>query len=287
MMKKMKLNLVIFLFLYTGANLTAQPVREQFEVVVYGATSAGITAAVAAKKSGASVILLSPEKHIGGLTTSGLGYTDIGNQRQQVTIGGLTRDFFHRIRVYYQNPTAWRYQTFTAYKNNVSHSNYRISDSLMWTFEPHVAEKVFNDLLRENKVPLKVNEWLDRKHGVIKKNGVITSIRMLNGDTYEGKVFIDATYEGDLMAAAGVSYTIGREPNSQYGESINGIETAMAVKNNLPRVSTLTGRKETLQAGCCRECLRVREDRMDRAIRRSKPIATGFASLTHLKTGLR
>ncbi|MGN6602049.1 MAG: FAD-dependent oxidoreductase [Ginsengibacter sp.] len=234
-MKKIKSTLVLLLLLYINCNITAQAVHREYDVVVYGATSAGITAAVAAKQNGASVILLSPEKHIGGLTTSGLGWTDIGNQGRHRTIGGLTLDFFHRIRSYYQNPNAWREESFADYQRKTSNSIYRITDSLMWTFEPHVAERVFNDLITENKIPLKTDQWLDRERGVKKENGNIVSITMLNGNTFRGKVFIDATYEGDLMAAAGVSYTTGREPNSQYDETINGIEAALATKNQLPR----------------------------------------------------
>src|SRR5690348_16641320 len=115
-MKKIKSTLVLLLLLYINCNITAQAVHREYDVVVYGATSAGITAAVAAKQNGASVILLSPEKHIGGLTTSGLGWTDIGNQGRHRTIGGLTLDFFHRIRSYYQNPNAWREESFADYQ---------------------------------------------------------------------------------------------------------------------------------------------------------------------------
>lgn len=234
-MKNKIIRNIITILLFTSNGIQAQPVQKSYDVVIYGATSAGVVAAVAAKQNGASVILLSPEKHVGGLTTSGLGWTDIGNQDRHRTIGGLTLDFFHRIRTYYQNAHAWREETFADYQKKTGNSIYRITDSLMWTFEPHVAERVFNDLITENKIPLKTDQWLDRKHGVKKENGNIVSITMLNGSTYRGKVFIDATYEGDLMAAAGVSYTTGREPNRQYDETINGIEAALATKNQLPR----------------------------------------------------
>ena len=150
-------------------------------------------------------------------------------------MGGCRLIFFKECGTYYKNANSWKQESFAGYQKKVSNSIYQISNSTMWTFEPHVAENIFNDFIRENKIPLRVNQWLNRQHGVKKVNGNIVSITMLNGDTYRGKVFIDATYEGDLMAAAGVSYTIGREPNSLYGETINGIEAAMAIKNNLPR----------------------------------------------------
>ncbi|MDP4285792.1 MAG: FAD-dependent oxidoreductase [Bacteroidota bacterium] len=234
-MKKNSIRNILFFLLFINHPAQAQSVDNSYDVVIYGATSAGVIAAVAAKQNGASVMLLSPEKHVGGLTTSGLGWTDIGNQDRHKTIGGLTLDFFHRIRNHYQNAYTWKEEAFADYQEKAGNSIYKITDSMMWTFEPHAAEKVFNDLITENKIPLKTDQWLDRKHGVKKINGNIVSITMLNGNTYRGKVFIDATYEGDLMAAAGVSYTTGREANSQYDETINGIETALATKNNLPR----------------------------------------------------
>ena len=234
-MKKNNIPVILFVLFFINISLKAQTVPRRYDVVIYGATSAGVIAAVAAKQNGASVILLSPEKHIGGLTTSGLGWTDIGNQDRYRTIGGLALDFFHRVKSYYQHTQGWSVETFTDYHKKVGNSIYRITDSLMWTFEPHVAEKIFNDLIRENNIPLKTDQRLDRNHGVKKENGNIVSITLLNGDSYSGKVFIDATYEGDLMAAAGVSYATGREANRQYGETINGIEAAMATKNNLPR----------------------------------------------------
>src|SRR5260221_12556040 len=92
----------------------------------------------------------------------------------------------------------------------------------MWIFEPHVAEAIFEDYGREFKIPVHRDHWLDRKGGVAKEGARITSIRMLDGSTWHGRMFIDATYEGDLMATAGVSYHVGREANATYGEAWNG-----------------------------------------------------------------
>src|SRR4051794_3831629 len=97
----------------------------------------------------------------------------------------------------------------------------------MWIFEPHVAERVFEDLVREHQVPVVRDEWLDRARGVKKDGARIASITTLGGRTYAGRVFIDATYEGDLMAAAGVRYHVGREPMSAYGERWNGVQTGV------------------------------------------------------------
>lgn len=97
----------------------------------------------------------------------------------------------------------------------------------MWIFEPHVAERVFDELVVENAIPVFRNEWLDRDNGVIKKDGRITSIRMLSGRTVHGRMFVDASYEGDLMACAGIEYHVGRESRDQYGEEWNGVQTGV------------------------------------------------------------
>ena len=102
--------------------------------------------------------------------------------------------------------------------------NIKIADEAMWTFEPHVAEGVLRWMLAEARVPVVFNLRLDRKNGVTKDGARITSIRMETGESYKAKMFIDATYEGDLMAAAGCSYHVGREANSQYGETLNGVQ---------------------------------------------------------------
>ncbi|MHB1922359.1 MAG: FAD-dependent oxidoreductase [Chitinophagaceae bacterium] len=230
-MKRPIILIVLVLVFFAGRNGYAQKAKTRYDVVIYGGSSAAVMAAVGAKQGGASVILLSPDKHLGGVTSNGLGWTDIGNLK---TIGGLTKEFYHRIYQYYQRPQAWKSETLSSYSKKLP-GIHRIADSLMWTFEPHVAEKVFDELVHENNIPVKFNQWLDRKHGVKKENGRIISVTMLNGQSYRAKVFIDATYEGDLMAAAGVSYTLGREPDSQYGETFNGIETTLAKGNNLPR----------------------------------------------------
>ena len=196
----------------------------QSEIVVYGATSAGVAAAVQAKRMGKSVTIVGPDKHLGGMTASGLGWTDSGNK---AVIGGISREFYQRVRKYYDDPKAWRWQRSDEY------GRYRKGEDVQWTFEPHVAEKVFEDLVREYGIDVVRNEWLDRDSGagVTKKDGVLTEIRMMSGRVFKGKMFIDATYEGDLMAAAGVSYTIGREPNSKYGETLNGVQIENAVKH--------------------------------------------------------
>ncbi|MSU20808.1 MAG: FAD-dependent oxidoreductase [Pedosphaera sp.] len=197
----------------------------EYDVVVYGGTSAGVIAAVQAKKMGKSAIVVCPDRHLGGLSSGGLGFTDTGNK---AVIGGLAREFYHRIWKHYTQPEAWRWQKRDEYGNKGQGTAAMDGDQrTMWIFEPHVAEQVFEDLIKEYGIPAHRDEWLDREKGVAKSGARLTSIRMLSGKSYQGKMFIDATYEGDLMAAAGVEYHTGREGSSVYGEQWNGIQTGV------------------------------------------------------------
>jgi hypothetical protein len=191
-------------------------------VVVYGGTSGGVAAAVQAARMGKSVVLIEPGKHLGGLTSGGLGATDIGNK---AAIGGLAREFYQRVGKHYQDEAHWKYEKRGDFKGH----GHEAKEDAAWTFEPHVAEMIFNDLVREHKVVVVLSQRLDLKSGVKKEGSRIDSIAMESGETYAGKVFIDATYEGDLMAKAGVSYHVGREANKTYGETLNGVQ----VKNAL------------------------------------------------------
>lgn len=201
------------------------PRAAEYDVVVYGGTSAGVIAAVQAKKLGKSVALVGPDRHLGGLSSGGLGWTDTGNK---AVIGGLAREFYHRIWKHYQTDAGWQWQEQSEYGNK-GQGNKAIdgNERTMWIFEPHVAEQVFDDFIRELKIPLFRDEWLDRKQGVVMKAGRIRSITMLSGKRFTAKMFIDATYEGDLMAAAGVDYHVGREAKATYGEEWNGVQTGV------------------------------------------------------------
>jgi hypothetical protein len=212
--------LAIAVALSSGA---AQPVT--YDLVVYGATSAGVMAAVQARTMGKTVMLVGPDVHLGGLSSSGLGFTDTGNK---AVIGGLSREFYHRIWRRYQEPSAWPWQPREAYGNKGQGTPAIDGEQrTMWIFEPHVAEAVFEDLVKEHGIPVLRNEWLDRGKGVLKQDARIVSITMLSGRTFTGRMFIDATYEGDLMAAAGVEYHIGRESQQTYGEQWNGVQTGV------------------------------------------------------------
>lgn len=162
------------------------------DVVVYGATASGVMASIAAAREGARVILLEPRNHAGGMLTGGLGKTDM--DRQQRLIGGLAREFFLRTGRHY-------------------------GKDLGWFFEPSVAEKILRDWLAECKVEVLFSHPLLQ----VRKEGTrIVEIQTRNGAHFTAKIFVDSTYEGDLLKAAGVSYSVGRESRGKYGESYAG-----------------------------------------------------------------
>jgi len=196
------MRLFFFLILFSLFSLCAFPQTvKQVDICVYGGTSAGVMAAYSAKKMGKTVVLIEPGKHLGGLTSGGLGYTDIGNK---YAIGGLSLDFYRRIGKYYGNFE-------------------------QWIFEPSVAEKTFLSYIRSANVPL-IYQY--RLKEVQKQNGWISEIKIepsekntkANDQIIKAKMFIDCSYEGDLMAKAGVSYVVGRESNNLYGETYNGVQ---------------------------------------------------------------
>lgn len=204
-----------------------------YDVVVYGGTSAGVAAAVQAARMGKRVVLIEPTAHLGGLSSGGLGFTDLGNPN---VVGGISREFYHRLYLHYQQDASWTHQSKASFEKTGG-QGVRAMDAerqLMWTFEPGVAEKVFDDLVKEANVPVIRKARLDLKNGVTKSGARIESIRMEDGRVFAAKAFIDASYEGDLMAKAGVKFTLGREANSQYGETINGIQAKRSTKNQLP-----------------------------------------------------
>jgi hypothetical protein len=203
------------------------------EVIIYGGTSTGVTAAIQAARLGKSVLLIEPTNRLGGLTTGGLGQTDIGNKR---VIGGIAREFYQNIKKYYQDSTHWVWQLQSEYMDGGQTRSNKNEDA-MWTFEPSVALKVFDSMIKDLDIQIVYKQQLNRATGVSKNNKYIKSITMESGKTYSGKMFIDATYEGDLMAAAGVNYTIGRESNAQYGESLNGVQANRIGKTLLGTVS--------------------------------------------------
>ncbi len=198
------------------------------DVVIYGGTSAGVIAACQVQRMGGSVLLVDPDGRLGGLSSGGLGATDIGHKD---AVGGLSREFYRRVSRHYDRPEAWRQERAEEYQGGA-----RASDGeVMWAFEPHVAEQIFEGLIEEYGVTVLRGERLDRSPGGI---GLATAeggdgptiqwIKTESGRRIEGRVFMDATYEGDLMALAGISYTVGREGEAEFGESLAGVRTALA-----------------------------------------------------------
>ena len=192
------------------------------DLVIYGGTSAGVAAAVQARREGLQVVLIEPSAHLGGLTTGGLGATDIGNKH---VIGGLAREFYAAVAEHYRNADAWVHETPEEYQHRGPH--FDPAQDAMWTFEPHVAQAIFAEMLAAAGVEPILNERLDRATGVEMHDGRITAITCESGQRYAARTFIDATYEGDLLAAAGVSYHVGREANAAYGETLNGVQPGL------------------------------------------------------------
>lgn len=206
-----------------------------FDVVIYGSSPAAITAAIEAQNLGRSVVIVSPETRIGGLTTGGLGQTDIGNKS---VFGGLALEFYRDIARYYADASHWTREKRSDYLPDGQCEGSKGKDS-MWTFEPSVALAVLEGWERRYKLDIRRGERLVRalKSGVEVEAGMVQSMKAMSGNVYCGKMFVDATYEGDLLAAAGVSYAIGREDNSLYGESLNGAQPTEGYHGLCPGVS--------------------------------------------------
>lgn len=165
----------------------------QTDVCIYGGTAGGVAAAVQAGRMGKQAVVLEPGAHLGGLSAGGLSCTDFGNKE---VIGGISRDFYRSVGRHY-------------------------GEAEEWHFEPHVAEATFNDMMQEAKAPVYYHQFLQ----AVEMNGRrIVAIRLQGGLTVRARMFIDASYEGDLMARAGVTYDVGRESNTTYGETLNGVQ---------------------------------------------------------------
>ena len=179
---------------------------------------------------GKTAVLIEPGKHLGGLTTGGLGATDIGNKG---AIGGISREFYQRIKAHYALPVHWTREKPEDYRSG--RGSEVAKEDAMWTFEPHVAERLMEQLCSEAGLEVIRQQRLDLKSGVEMQDGRIVSIKLESGKTFYGRMFIDATYEGDLMAKAGVSYTVGREANSLHDETLSGVQVRNATKHQFVR----------------------------------------------------
>jgi hypothetical protein len=188
-------NLLVFLVL--AASAAAQ---HSFDLVVYGGTAAGAATAVSGARQGLKTALVEPRHYIGGMVSGGLSGTDVGRRE---AIGGMSLEFYYRAGRYYGVD--------------------RHLQEIAWMPEPKAAEAVFREMMREAGVVLFQHHRLREKNGVRKEGTRIVEIATENGARFAAKVFADASYEGDLMAQARVSYTFGRESVAQYGESLAGV----------------------------------------------------------------
>lgn len=225
---------------------------EVHDLVIYGGSSAAIAAAVQVKKMGGSVIIIEPTNRIGGLTTGGLGQTDIGNKQ---VVGGISRKFYQDVKTWYSRPEAWT--AMPQPEGNFKGDGQSVTEAhedTQWGFEPSAALGIYQNWVKEFNLEIVYGERLDRTgegkavdrgdgfwvakpgsvgKGVVKEGNKITAIVMESGKKYEGRAFMDATYEGDLVAVAGVSFTVGREGKAVYGETLNGVQIAKSIHHQI------------------------------------------------------
>ncbi|HKB01994.1 MAG TPA: FAD-dependent oxidoreductase, partial [Gemmataceae bacterium] len=175
--------------------LGPQAFAGEFDVCVYGGTAGGVAAAIQSARMGKSVVLIEPSQHVGGMTSGGLGWTDSGDKS---AVGGIAREFYQRVKKHYDDPAAWKFGKREDYKQ------YRPGDDAMWTFEPHVAERILREMLKAHKVEVVTGERLRQRGCVIQiaQTRRIIRIETESDRAYRASVYIDATYEGDLMRAA-------------------------------------------------------------------------------------
>ena len=226
--------LLVVLILYSKITFAQQ---RSFDVCVYGSTPSGIAASIQAARMGKRVVLLSTSSHVGGMMTAGLTATDINNYQY---VGGIAKEIFERLYIYYLNPKVWKYQTrssFFTLNGNHSFGGKNDQSKMQWVYEPNVLENILKKMLKEANVKVAFNQIIKLKNGVSKNNNHINFVLTNNDHVYSAKVYIDASYEGDLMARTGVSYNLGRESNKQFNETLNGRRPNEGTDNELKFVS--------------------------------------------------
>lgn len=184
------------------------------DILIYGATPGGITAAIQAVRSGKSVILVEPTHHIGGATTGGLVWTDYGVEG---VVGGLAGEFYRRVTDHYRSDAAWKADD--PFRERLLNPELKYIKS----FEPRIADSVFQVMLAEADIEVVTGERLELDNGVSVVEGAIRNVTFESGKKLSARIFIDTSYEGDLMALAGVSYHVGRESRDTYNESAAGV----------------------------------------------------------------
>jgi hypothetical protein len=202
--------------LTTSLAISISAAPTETDLCIYGGTSAGVIAAVQASKMGKKVVLVEAGQHLGGMSMEGLGGTDIDNQpfQNSPAVGGLALEFYRRVSAHYGRSEAFEAMLAAKGKN-----------TSLWRFEPHVAEAVWEAWVKESGITVLRGHRLKETNGVTKDGIRITALHFDNGAEVLARVFIDTTYEGDLLAFAGLSFAVGREGNAKYGETNNGIRT--------------------------------------------------------------
>jgi hypothetical protein len=188
--------------------------QQAYDLVVYGGTAGGVITAVSGAREGLKVVLLEPGYHLGGMATGGLSRTDFGKKE---VIGGYALEFYWRVGRKYEIQ--------------------RFAQDVAWFYEPKIGEQVLHDMLDQAGVRVLMKHRLREKTGVEKTGTKLTLITTENGDKFAGRIFADCSYEGDLMAQAGVQYTVGRESQSELGESLAGVRERTPLHQFLVRVS--------------------------------------------------
>lgn len=233
----MKKNITILLLLFFSFTTSISASSTLYDICVYGESASGVVAAIQGARMGKKVILLSKNNHVGGLATSGLTATDMNRND---LIGGITKEFYNKIYTYYLKPESWRNQDRESFMTSTLKRTYRGKNDerqIQWVYESSVAERIMLDMLKVAGVEILFNQRLDLGKDIQKEENTIKSIQLENGKTIEAKIFIDASYEGDLLARAGISYTVGRESNQQYGETLNGIRVNYDQGKDLTKIS--------------------------------------------------
>ncbi|MEO6950085.1 MAG: FAD-dependent oxidoreductase [Ginsengibacter sp.] len=228
-MRSNYLKLFSFLYLFCLSTYSANAQLKHFtktDICIYGATSGGIMSAIQTSRLGQKVLLIEPTEHIGGITTGGLQWTDFGKEN---AVGGLSAEFYKRITDYYKTDAAWKVND--SFKNKLLNSNTKFIKS----FEPRIADSVFRKMLNEAGITVITGKRLNRKDGIKKEGNVIKNISFESGEKVSAKIFIDATYEGDLMALAGVTYTFGRESKDAYNEDLAGVMRTDNLPSFIPK----------------------------------------------------
>jgi hypothetical protein len=235
-MRRIAIMLIFVLIAILNNNTYATDEQTKFDICVYGESASGVIAAIQGARLGKSVVLISKNKHVGGLATSGLTATDMNRNDM---VGGLAREFYQRVYRFYLNPTVWRNQNRDGFFINSAKRTYKGKNderTMQWVYESGVAEKIMFDMLNEAGVTIWFNERLHEKKGVEKKSKEIKTLIMESGKTLSAKIFIDATYEGDLLAQSGVSYIVGREANKTYQETLNGYRMNLVQGDDLSSI---------------------------------------------------